>query len=131
MAIILGDDLGDLGDLVVEDFASDDAGRIDGTGNAGANAVHDACRFATALSSATNVDRIGGFVAADDTIQLENAIFTPLVATGTLAAEDRILYDALTGQLWYDSDGTGAAAKLLFATLIGAPPLGAADFVVT
>jgi Ca2+-binding RTX toxin-like protein len=107
------------------------------------DAGRDVFRFATALSSSTNVDRIGGFVAADDTIQLENAIFTRLTATGTLAAtafargsgalemDDRIVYDAATGRIWYDIDGTGPAAKLLFATLIGGPPLSAADFVVT
>jgi Ca2+-binding RTX toxin-like protein len=103
----------------------------------------DVFRFDTPLGSSGNVDRIVGFVAADDTIQLENAIFTRLTATGTLAEDafekgtvafgtlTRILYDHATGQLWYDSDGTGAAAKVLFATLIGAPPLSAADFVIT
>ena len=52
--------------------------------------------------------------------------------TGAAAADgnDRIVYNAATGQLFYDADGNGAGAALLFATLQGAPALTAADFLV-
>ena len=51
------------------------------TGNAG----NDTFVFNTALNAATNVDTIADFVVVNDTIQLENAVFTGLAA-GTLAA---------------------------------------------
>ncbi len=59
------------------------------------------------------VDSIGDFDAADDTIRLNHLVFTGTVL-GTLAAaafvegraalesNDRVLYDAATGALWYD-----------------------------
>ena len=48
------------------------------TGGAG----KDVFRFTTA--PAANIDKITDFVAADDTIQLENAIFTKLSTTGVI-----------------------------------------------
>ncbi|MEQ1952470.1 calcium-binding protein [Mesorhizobium sp. CN2-181] len=99
--------------------------------------------FSSALG-AGNVDTIGDFKAADDTIHLENAIFTALTATGTLTgdafqantsglatdATDRIIYEIDTGKLFYDADGNGAGAAVQFALLTGNPALTAADFVV-
>ena len=61
-------------------------------------------------------------------MRLENAFFTGL-ANGTLAAgafrvgttavdaSDRIIYNDDTGELFFDRDGTGAAAKVQFAEL--------------
>ena len=76
--------------------------------------------FNNPLSDATNVDHILDFVPAIDQIRLENAVFTALaggalnadafvLGTAALDADDRILYDAATGNLYYDRDGTGAA----------------------
>ncbi|HYX19774.1 MAG TPA: calcium-binding protein, partial [Thermoanaerobaculia bacterium] len=45
-------------------------------------------------------------------------------------ADDRIVYDTSTGNLWYDADGNGSGAAQLFATLEGAPTLAATDFSV-
>lgn len=111
------------------------------TGGAGL----DTFLFNTALSA--NIDTITDFVAADDTIQLENAIFTKLTATGALNsaffkanltgnaadANDYIIYETDTGKLFYDADGNGAGAKVQFALLGTAthPTITAADFVVT
>jgi serralysin len=126
-------------------------------GNAGANVLDgkggsdflfgmggkDTFVFSSALG-ASNVDTIGDFSVADDTISLENAIFTTLSTTGALAAgsflanatgvaadaDDRIIYQTDTGKLFYDADGNGAGAAVHFATLTGNPTLTAADFVV-
>ena len=116
-----------------------------GNDNLSGGAGRDAFVFDTALDAATNTDRIGDFVAIDDAIQIDNAVFAALgAATGTLAAakfyasatgtahdaDDRILYNATTGVLSYDADGNGAAAAVQFAVLTTKPVITAADFVV-
>jgi Ca2+-binding RTX toxin-like protein len=45
-------------------------------------------------------------------------------------ADDRVIYNAANGQLWYDADGNGAGAAQLIATLQGAPTLAATDIEV-
>ncbi|MBL8338017.1 MAG: hypothetical protein JNM97_14705, partial [Rhodoferax sp.] len=98
------------------------------------------------VPGATNVDIVQDFVVVDDTIWLENAVFTALVATGPLAAgrlragagvttaadgDDLILYNSSTGALYYDADGSGgAAAPVQFALLGTGLGLTVADFVV-
>ncbi len=77
------------------------------------------------------VDTITDFAAgATDTIELSNAVFG-LGASGTLAdtafasnsggvattGAQRILFDSDTGNLYFDADGSGAGAKVLFAQL--------------
>ncbi len=127
------------------------------TGNAGNNILNgkggndtltglgglDTFVFNTALGS-TNVDKITDFNIADDTIKLENAIFTALASVGTLAAslfkdnflgtrdaDDKILYNSNTGSLFYDADGTGTSfAAIKFASLSTGLSLSASDFVV-
>jgi serralysin len=106
------------------------------TGGTGA----DQFVFADALGSG-NVDLVQDFVSGTDRLLLEHGIFTGLSAgalapgafvTGTTAqdADDRILYDATTGNLYYDADGNGAGAAILFATLSGHPALTASDVTV-
>ena len=110
------------------------------TGNAGP----DSFVFNTALNATTNTDTITDFSAVDDTLVLENAIFTQFAATGAIPvgtfvsnaggvagdANDFLLYDNTTGKLFYDADGNGAGAKVEFVTLVGIPVLTAADFSV-
>ena len=123
-------------------------------GNAGANTLNggagidqlygyggaDIFRFDTALGGG-NVDTIADFNPADDTIQLENAVFTTLPLgflnaiafwTGTAAhdTDDRIIYNQSTGALFYDPDGTAGAAAVQFATLSTKPTISNADFAV-
>ena len=100
----------------------------------------DAFVFNAALTAVTNVDTVKGFVVADDTIQLENAIFTRLAA-GTLAAEafhigsashdatDRIIYNDATGALIYDFNGSAAHGAVRFATISPGLALTNHDFV--
>jgi Ca2+-binding RTX toxin-like protein len=101
----------------------------------------DSFNFTTALG-ATNVDTIVDFVTGADKIQLDDAIFTQIGPLGALNAnaffagtaahdaDDRIIYDSATGNLYYDADGNNAGAAVLFATLSGIPALAASDFAV-
>jgi len=147
----------------VEDLKIIGAAAVDGTGNALANSLvgnaaanqlnglagsdtleggagADGFRFTTALG-ATNVDRILDFTVVDDTIFIDNAVFTGLAAgalaagafrngTAAVDADDRIIYNAATGALLFDVDGVGGTAAVQFATLDGAPVLTNADFQV-
>ena len=87
----------------------------------------DSFVFASALDGAA-ADIVADFSSADDTILLDDAVFTGLslgalnanaFVTGgaALDADDRILYDAGTGKLYFDADGNGAGAAMQFATL--------------
>ncbi|MGO4572023.1 calcium-binding protein [Microvirga sp. 2TAF3] len=98
--------------------------------------------FRNSLNGQENVDTIRDFNVKDDTIHLENAIFTQLTKTGTLArdffhigeqamdANDHIVYDKSKGYLYYDPDGVGEAAQILFAKVKAGLALTAADFLV-
>jgi len=89
-----------------------------------------------------NVDTIADFAHGTDRIALDDAAFTAIGGPGALNAnaffagaaahdaDDRIIYDQATGQLFYDADGNGAGAAVLFATLNGAPMITATDFTV-
>ncbi|MGH0229533.1 calcium-binding protein [Sinorhizobium meliloti] len=110
------------------------------TGGAGL----DTFTFNNALDATANVDTINGFAVADDTIRLEDSIFTAIAGTGTLTAaqfvtnttglaadaDDRIIYDSDTGRLLYDSDGDGAGGSIHFATVGTNLGITANDFFV-
>lgn len=106
-----------------------------GTGNDGlyGGSGRDTFVFDTKADKSTNVDRIYDFKVRDDSIWLDNAVFTRLgrgsvtgvevkadmFVKGSRAkdAEDRIIYDKKTGALYYDADGTGHVAQVKIATL--------------
>lgn len=110
----------------------------------------DFFRFDAALNRTSNVDRITDFSAIDDTIQLENSIFTKFGSTttgtlsinyfkaittgGTTDSNDYIVYNKTTGALYYDADGgaDGNTDGIQFATvaLVATAPLTNADFVL-
>jgi serralysin len=90
-----------------------------------------------------NVDVITDFNVADDTIRLDDDIFssglTPgnsvagsqfVIGAAALDAGDRIIYNDATGAVLYDSDGTGATAAIQFATLGTGLALTNFDFFV-
>jgi Ca2+-binding RTX toxin-like protein len=101
----------------------------------------DSFMFDTSLG-ATNSDIIVDFSPADDTIYLENAVFTRLTSTGTLSSSwfrlgpkaldsnDYIMYDGATGALSYDSDGSGSRAAVQFAQIENKAYLTRYDVVV-
>jgi Ca2+-binding RTX toxin-like protein len=105
----------------------------------GAN--RDNFTFDTSLG-ASNIDRITDFSVADDTIRLENAVFTKFGSTGTMSSSafyvgaaahdstDRIVYNSNTGALSYDPDGTGSATAVQFAELSPRLALTYQDFQI-
>ncbi|SCX83914.1 calcium-binding protein [Microvirga guangxiensis] len=95
-----------------------------------------------AKPSRNNVDRITDFKPADDTIALDNRIFTKLGPDGWLSGSafrigkaaadstDRIIYDKGTGALLYDADGKGGIAAIKIAQLNAGLGISKADFFV-
>jgi Ca2+-binding RTX toxin-like protein len=126
-------------------------------GNAGSNFLNGAAgadtltglggsdifMFNTALGGG-NVDAITDFNVADDTIRLDNAIFTAIAGTGVLTAaqfsasasgtaqdaSDRIIYETDTGELIYDANGSAAGGGFLFTTLDAGLAITNADFFI-
>lgn len=52
------------------------------------------------------------------------------IGTAATTASHRIVYDAASGALFYDEDGTGATAQVQIAMLNGAPALSASDVLI-
>jgi len=116
------------------------AGHDDLTGGAGA----DFFLFSSALNASTNVDTVTDFVAADDQFSLDNGVFlnsgvsfgqlgAAAFHAGTAAADasDRVIYDQASGDLFYDADGTGAGAQVLFARVDAGTSLTVSDFFIS
>ena len=105
-------------------------------GGAGA----DSFAFTTRLDARHNVDAIVDFSRADDRLLLDPNIFGALggkvtrgeLRQGTSArdANDHLIYDSSHGKLYYDADGKGGGAAVLFATLQPGTVLGYDDFWV-
>jgi VCBS repeat-containing protein len=108
------------------------------TGGAG----KDVFLFKDKLNKSTNVDTITDFSVRDDTIQLDNKVFTKLEKTGTLSksnfvvgtkavdANDHIIYDKKKGYVYYDADGSGKGKAVLFAKVKKGLSLTEKDFRV-
>lgn len=94
-----------------------------------------------------DADLVTDFASGVDRLRLNDSAFTQIGALGRFSAndarfaagagltagadaDDRIVFDTATGNLYYDADGDGTGASLLFATLQNAPSLVAADIVV-
>ena len=109
-------------------------------------------------AGSTNADVFNDFSSGWDNIRLDAAFFTTLGAAGQFTsgdarfwssssgtahdADDRIIYNTTTRQLWYDADGNGSEAALLIGTLntgatviatdirvFGAPPSGSGQTI--
>jgi Ca2+-binding RTX toxin-like protein len=95
---------------------------------------------------ASNADVITNFVGQSDRIELDGNAHPNSSASGNFAAgdarfwssssgmahdaDDRVIYNTSSGQLWYDADGNGAGSAQLIATLQGAPTLVATDIAI-
>ncbi len=133
---------GDGNDVLVggagDDILAGGAGNDFLTGGAG----KDVFLFNSRLNKSTNVDTITDFSVRDDTIQLDNKVFTKLERTGGLSkssfvvgpkaldANDRIIYDKKKGYVYYDADGSGNGKAVLFAKVKKGLSLTEKDFRV-
>ena len=94
-----------------------------------------------------NADLMGDFASGTDRILLDAKVMTALGASGNFAAsdarfwaaagatgghdaDDRVVYNTTTRQVFYDADGNGAGAAQLIATLQSGATLVATDIVV-
>ena len=147
MEVVITDDFGDrlLGDDLANIFdarGGDDT--LDGrAGNDVLTGGGGADRFVfTQAPGAAHADRVSDFVSGTDKIELKMSVpglgpqgdFAPgdnrfwASASGTAHdADDRIVYNTSTGELYFDADGNGAGAAQLVAILEGAPALQAPD----
>lgn len=89
-----------------------------------------------------NIDKVTDFKVGHDKIQLDHTVFAGL-HTGALPSSafyagraahdsgDHIVYNSTTGALSFDSDGSGGAHQIQFATLSPHLALTASSFIVT
>ena len=102
---------------------------------------NDSFVFNTALDGDLNVDTITDFNVLNDQFRLEKDIFTDIPSflstlatymfvngTEATTADHRIIYNAATGNVWYDVDGMDGAEAILFANVSNHAVLTAADF---
>ena len=122
-------------------FGQGGADYIDGQGgadylNGGAGA--DRFRFSTALGGG-NIDTIADFQHGVDDILLVQAIFAGIGASLTADefrigmaqdANDFLLYNNITGQLFYDSNGNAAGGIVQFAAVTPGTVLTFDDFLI-
>src|SRR5882672_8550588 len=106
-----------------------------GTGNDSIGGSGGQDQFVFAEYGAANADVLTDFAGNSwDSIRLDSSAFTAIGAAGRFAfgdvrfyaaagatgghdADDRIVYNTTTGQLFYDADGSGPGAAQLIATL--------------
>src|SRR5688572_1877807 len=93
-----------------------------------------------------NADSIADWTSGSDTLLLDGAVMTALGASGDFTAgdarfwasstgiahdaDDRILYNSTTRQIFYDADGNGSGAAQLIATLQTGATFVATDIAV-
>ena len=111
-------------------------GRDTLTGGAG----NDSFIFNTKLGG-NNVDTITDFTVPGDTMSLDHNVFSALGVGGLSAADfvigsaaqdasDHIIYNSVTGALYYDSNGSAAGGMTQFAQLDKGLLLTNADFII-
>jgi Ca2+-binding RTX toxin-like protein len=94
------------------------------------------------LSPLEKQDRILDFSLGQDQIGVSARGFKAGLKVGPLeqsqfhlgsraeSTSDRLLYESKTGQLYFDADGTGSAARVLIAQLAGAPKLSSQSILI-
>ena len=111
------------------------AGRDTLTGGTGAD------KFVINTLGSPNLDRFADFSVLADTVHLDNRVLTRLSDGGLPSsaffrgaavrdANDRVGYNPATGEILYDSDGTGAGATITIGTTRAGLSVTHADFFV-
>src|SRR4029450_7069155 len=114
-----------------------------GAGNDNVGGGEGADSFVFREAGSANADTFNDFLTARDNIQLDAAFFTALGGAGQFSsgdarfwssstgtahdANDRIIYNTTTRQLWYDADGNGSGAAQLIGTLNSGATIVATD----
>ena len=95
--------------------------------------------FVIGTVAAGNVAVLADYAAGTDRIGLTSTAFNVgtsldaaefVAGTAATIADQRVIYDAGTGQLFYDADGNGAGAAVLFAQVVPGTAITAASFDV-
>jgi Ca2+-binding RTX toxin-like protein len=97
--------------------------------------------FDTRPGDQASAATITDFRPGEDIISLDNGVFgrlkdgaltsaTFVVGAKALDSDDYVIYEAKSGALFYDPDGSGATAAIQVATLGNRAQLTAADFYV-
>lgn len=96
------------------------------------------------LTTSALHDAINDFVSGTDKIELSVSAFSGLAGYGlgmlddgeltfgtkATAANQHLIYNAISGALFYDADGAGGAAQIQIAVLAAHPPLTAHDITL-
>ncbi|HEY6631130.1 MAG TPA: VCBS domain-containing protein [Rhizobiaceae bacterium] len=107
------------------------------SGGAGA----DQFVFDLAPQPSTDIDAVVDFDPAADTFLLDSSVFTNtqpgrLAASGFVVgpsatnAAQHVVYDDVSGRLFYDADGVGGADQVQFADLTPNLPISSDDFLI-
>jgi Ca2+-binding RTX toxin-like protein len=114
------------------------------TGGAGADVFYVPDFVFDEFQPDRGADFITDFVSGTDLLEMEGREFDALGPSGRFAAgdarfhagtaahdaDDRLIYDAATGDLFYDADGTGSQAAMIVLNFSPGTALGATDFSV-
>ncbi len=135
-----------LGNLITGNDAGNRLAGGDGNDTLDGGGGADTFFFDTAPNPSGNADTVSDFVTGADTLELDAAVFAALagLAGSSLGAahfvsapnvhagdaDDFILHDTLTGNLYYDADGSGAEAVVLFAMIGSGAPIAAGDIFI-
>lgn len=140
-----GDDYlcGGPGDDRIDGGTGNDTICSEGNATISGGAGNDTFLFDTAITGTVN---LVDFDPLQDTLSLDVNVFTDLLGlanpdgtllagsfvNGTVALDtnDRIIYDATTGNLFYDPDGIGLESQILFAHIAAGTPLTNADILI-
>jgi Ca2+-binding RTX toxin-like protein len=100
----------------------------------------DRFQFSSPLDALNNVDTIQDFVHGTDDITLLGSIFSSIgtsleaseIAFGLSAndSNDYIIYNSVTGQIFYDANGNGAGGQTVFALVTSGTILDMNDFMI-
>ena len=133
--------LGEAGNDRLDGGTGDDVLRAhDGNDTMTGGSGSDEFVFDTPLDALNNVDHITDFEVGTDRLLLFAGVFSALPVnlepgnfrsgTSALDADDRILYDAATGHIFYDADGVGGIAAIQFASVTAGMVLTYTDFFI-